>query len=79
MKIALDVPEPLDVQIPAALLNRVPMSRRAALYGVLAQDPRPHYQNNPQRIYGFIFAGMEIRFTVEGKCLTVRDIHTPET
>ena len=35
---------------------------------------RPHYQNDPNRVYGFPFAGMEVRFTVEGKILRVRDI-----
>lgn len=64
----------LEVTIPPTLLERVPPERRTALRGVLAQDPRPHYQNDPQRVYGFPFAGLEVRFTVEGTHLTVRDI-----
>ena len=66
--------ETLGVQIPAELLERVPQERQDALRGVLAQDPRPHYQNDPQRIYGFGFAGLEIKFSVDGQTLTVTDI-----
>ena len=60
--------------IPPELLARIPEAHREALRGVLAQDPRPRYQNDPNRVYGFPFAGMEVRFTVEGKILRVRDI-----
>lgn len=66
--------ETLEVQIPAELLSRVPQERQEALRGVLAQDPRPHYQNDPQRIYGFGFAGLEVKFSVDGRTLTVTDI-----
>ncbi len=66
--------ETLEVVIPEALLPRVPAERLEALRGVLAQDPRPHYQSDPARVYGFGFAGMEIRFSVDGDRLTVRDI-----
>ena len=64
----------LDVNFPEELLSRVPGDKRAALTGVLAQDPRPSYQDDPARIYGFPFAGMEVRFRVEGNQLTVVDI-----
>ncbi len=65
---------PLTVEIPPALLERVPPERREALEAVLAQDPRPRYQADPERIYGFTFAGLEVRFTVEGEWLTVREV-----
>lgn len=65
---------PLAVDIPPGLLERVPEGRRAALLGVLAQDPRPHYQDDPRRVYGFGFAGLEVRFTVADGVLTVADI-----
>ena len=64
----------LEVDIPAELLARVPVDKRAALTGVLSQDPRPSYQDDPERIYGFPFAGLELRFRVEGKRLTVVDV-----
>ena len=66
--------EVLEVIIPQDMLERVPADRRKALRGVLAQDPRPHYQNDPERVYGFGFAGMEVKFSVDGTRLTVRDI-----
>lgn len=64
----------LRVEIPETLLHRVPEDRREALRGVLAQDPRPSYQRDPRRVYGFGFAGMEIRFTVRDGVLVVTDI-----
>ena len=66
--------ETLEVVIPEELLPRIPAGRLEALRGVLAQDPRPHYQDDPGRVYGFGFAGMEVRFSVEGGRLTVWDI-----
>jgi hypothetical protein len=38
---------------------------------VLAQDPRPAYQQDSKRIYGLVFGGYEIKFTVDGKQLHV--------
>ena len=64
----------LVVEIPPSLLEKIPPERVDALRGVLAQDPRPHYQRDPRRVYGFPFAGLEVRFTVAGDCLTVREI-----
>ena len=66
--------ETLTVVIPPEQLEKVPESHREALRGVLAQDPRPHYQNDPERVYGFQFAGMEVRFSVVEQTLTVREI-----
>ena len=64
----------LEVEIPAELLNRIPEDRRGALKGVLAQDPRPSYQRDPERVYGFGFAGLEIKFSVRDDVLTVLDV-----
>ena len=66
--------ETLEVTIPEDLLARVPQNRREALRGVLAQDPRPHYQSDPERVYGFGFAGLEVKFSVDGSRLRVVDI-----
>ena len=49
-----------------ALLDSLPAGRRQSLLAVLAQDPRPGYQDEPGRVYGFPFAGFEVHFTVEG-------------
>ena len=64
----------LQVDFPGELLARIPADKRSALSAVLAQDPRPSYQDDPQRIYGFPFAGFEIRFRVEDGILHVVDI-----
>lgn len=41
---------------------------------MLAQDPRPPYQEDPDRVYGFGFAGLEVRFSAADGVLTVREI-----
>lgn len=64
----------LRVEIPPELLARVPEEKRAALLGVLAQDPRPPYQDDPARIYGVSFGGLEVRFRVAGNTLTVLEV-----
>ncbi len=33
---------------------------------VLAEDPRPQYQNDPEKVYGMLFAGIDIHFRVIG-------------
>ncbi len=62
---------PLTVEAPAGALAAVPEDRREALAQILSCDPRPRYQDDPTRVYGFGFAGCEIRFRVEGDVLTV--------
>lgn len=64
----------LSVEIPPRLSERVPEAQRAALIAVLSHDPRPRYQDDPERVYGFGFAGLEVRFTVSGGKLTVTEI-----
>ena len=64
----------LTVEIPPALLERLPPDRQEALREVLALDPRPRYQQDPERVYGFSFAGHEVKFTVDGERLRVTDI-----
>ena len=66
----------LLVDMPSELLEKVPPPLRSALLGVLSQDPRPSYQKDPERVYGMAFAGLEIKFTVEGETLHVTEIHT---
>lgn len=61
----------LSVVFAPGVSERVPPDSLAALRGVLENDPRPRYQDDPERVYGLIFAGMEIKFTVSGDTLTV--------
>lgn len=66
--------ETVAVDCPPELLERLPQEQRSALLGVLAQDPRPQYQDNPQRIYGMRFADFEVKFRVENGVLHVTEI-----
>lgn len=63
--------EPLNVNISDDLLEKIPANKRKALIKVLELDPRPSYQNDPERVYGFGFAGFEIKFKVNENELTV--------
>ena len=64
----------LEVLIPEAVKAAMPAERLEALRGVLALDPRPSYQNDPERVYGMRFAGYNVRFSVEGDTLRVRGV-----
>jgi tRNA-Thr(GGU) m(6)t(6)A37 methyltransferase TsaA len=61
----------LSVVIPPQWLEEIPVDKRAAVTGVLAQDPRPPYQEDPERVYGMRFDTLEVKFRVEGEILTV--------
>lgn len=64
----------LRVEFPPELLARLPEDAREAMCAVLAQDPRPSYQSDPNRLYGVPFAGWDVRFTVEDGVLRVREV-----
>lgn len=68
----------LNVEFPTELLEKIPEDRRAGLLGVLAQDPRPSYQEDPERAYGMNFAGLDVRFRVQDNVLHVFDVVVPE-
>ena len=64
----------LQVDFPPDLLAKVPPEKREALIAVLSQDPRPAYQENPERLYTMTFAGAEVSFTVDGEKLAVHSV-----
>lgn len=64
----------LEVDFPPALLEKVPASAREALIGILAQDPRPSYQDDPERVYGMAFGTVDVKFTVAAGVLTVTGV-----
>ena len=64
----------LKVDVPPELLERIPPNRWDALLRVLAQDPRPGYQDTPGRVYKMEFAGVEVHFTAADGRLTVCDV-----
>ena len=64
----------LEVEIPEKVQKQLPPDKLKGLCGILAQDPRPSYQDDPERIYGFEYAGYEIKFRVSGNKLCVVEI-----
>ncbi len=63
----------LTVEDPADALAVFPADKKEALLAVLGEDPRPSYQEDPSRIYGFPYAGREVHFRVESDVLIVCD------
>lgn len=64
----------LDVVFPEEWLAMIPEDKREALCGILAQDPRPSYIDDPERVYGFNYLDMDVRFRVRDGVLTVCEI-----
>ncbi len=58
----------LNIAGGADLLKVLPdESDRVAVKKILINDPRPHYQDDPERVYGFLYGGYNIKFRVEGR------------
>lgn len=64
----------LSVEIPENLQSEVLPCDLESLKEILKSDPRPHYQNDPSRVYAFEFSRYHIEFKVSGNTLTVTDI-----
>lgn len=64
----------LEVEIPEKLLLKLPNEQQGCVREILAEDPRPSYQNDPDRVYGMEYAGYEIKFRVKDYRLTVCEI-----
>jgi hypothetical protein len=65
----------LEVDFPEELLQQIPTEHRQALLEILAHDPRPSYQNDPERVYGMPFAGFDIKFCVVNNILSVKTVN----
>lgn len=63
----------LKVEFPQELLCLVPQNKRNALIECLQDDPRPGYQND-DREYGFSFANLNVKFTVNENTLKVTSV-----
>ena len=61
----------LNVDCPPIVLAQFSETQQKNLLQILANDPRPTYQHDPQRIYGLTFAGVDVHFTVDGNMLRV--------
>ena len=59
------------MEIPLELAASVPPEELAVLKDTLSLDPRPQYQDDPERVYGLSFSGWEVKFRVEGTRLHV--------
>ena len=64
----------LDVIMPESFPADFPEELIEGLREVLSEDPRPSYQEDPDRVYGFNFAGFEVKFSVSENTLKVLDI-----
>ena len=64
----------LKVECSEELINKIPQQKQKALLKVLAQDPRPSYQDNPNRRYGVEFMHYDVRFHVQDSILKVCEI-----
>ena len=58
--------------------ERIPAEKRAALRGLLANDPRPRYQRDPERVYGLLYAGLNVTFRTDGELVTVLAAEAPD-
>ena len=66
----------LQVEFPEELIAKVPEEQREALTEVLANDPRPRYQNRPEKIYGLAYGTNDIHFKVKDNILTVCGVNS---
>lgn len=64
----------LKVDICKELLAKIHISKQETIINILEQDPRPSYQEDPEREYGMVFGDYEIFFKVDGDTLTVTRI-----
>ena len=64
----------LEVEFPEPLMEQIPKEQREALLEVLANDPRPRYQNDPDRLYGIAYGQKDIQFRVRDKKLQVVNV-----
>lgn len=64
----------LEVVIPENCMEQIPLSQRSVIRQLLAQDPRPSYQDDPDRLYGFVYENWEIRFRVDSGHLLVVEV-----
>ena len=61
----------LDIDFPQRWRDAVSEEEYRTLCQILRQDPRPSYQNAPERVYGMSYADMEIQFTVDQNLLHI--------
>jgi len=66
--------EPLEVVIPDDVAAQLPAGSIAPLIQVLSQDPRPQYQDDPERVYGMAYGGFDVKFSVSEGRVVVQSV-----
>ena len=66
--------KPVEVRLPREVFHKLEPDTIDGLMEILAQDPRPQYQDDPERIYGLLYEGRNIKFKVSDGILTVVDV-----
>lgn len=66
--------EPLEVEIAPELLAGISTEDESAIRELLRQDPRPRYQEDPERLYGMSYGSYDVKFKVSANKLTVKEI-----
>ena len=66
--------KPLQVLLPREAFHKLAPESVDGLLEILSQDPRPQYQDDPERIYGLLFEGRNVRFRVKDGVLTVVEV-----
>jgi len=64
----------LEVVFPEDLQQKIPPEHREELIALLHLDPRPQYQNDPDRIYGLTYLDLDVRFRIADGVLTVCEV-----
>lgn len=64
----------LKVDFPEKLLSLIPDEKKAGIIGILRHDPRPAYQDSPDRVYGVRYLDFDVHFKVKDNILTVINI-----
>ena len=65
---------PLEVRFPEGELEKIHPEKREVLLKILSEDPRPAYQRDSDRVYGFRFADWNVKFTVVENVLQVTNV-----
>lgn len=60
-------------------VSHIPPKILDEIRSMLSLDPRPHYQNNPQREYGITYGNYNLKFTVDDNILSVTQVYSPKT
>lgn len=67
--------KPLEVVLPRAVFRELSPDSVDGLLEILAQDPRPQYQDDPARVYGLLYEGLDVRFQVKDGVCTVVEVN----